>query len=141
MRLDGNLCRAGILLWITVVALALAMACSGGEETSGDGAFEGGQPGAFGQGEALFNDNCAICHGAAGAGTQVGPPLVHLVYNPDHHPDFSFHNAVNNGVPQHHWVFGDMPPRPGLSESDVNNIICYIRQLQVNEGIFEGEVC
>ena len=55
-------------------------------------------------------------------------------------PDFAFHNAVNNGVPQHHWVFGDMAPRPGLSEGDVNNIICYIRQLQVNEGIYEGEV-
>jgi hypothetical protein len=71
----------------------------------------------------------------------VGPPLVHAIYNPNHHPDFAFHNAVNNGVPQHHWAFGDMEPRPGLSGGDVNDIICYVRQLQVDEGIYEGEAC
>ena len=32
-----------------------------------------------------------------------------------------------------------MAPRPGLRDQDVNNIICYIRQLQVNEGIYEGD--
>jgi hypothetical protein len=71
----------------------------------------------------------------------VGPALVHAIYNPNHHPDFAFHNAVNNGVPQHHWAFGDMEPRPGLSGGDVNDIICYVRQLQVDEGIYEGEAC
>ena len=125
-----------ISLAIAVFA-ALAAACGGAESggtTSGDGQS------AFRQGESLFATNCSICHGAVGEGTQTGPPLVHAIYNPNHHPDFSFHNAVNNGVPQHHWVFGDMAPRPGLDEGDVNNIICYIRQLQVNEGIYEGEV-
>ena len=109
------------------LALVLAVACSGGAETGGS---QSGQAGAFQEGERLFNDNCAVCHGAAGAGTQVGPPLVHPIYKPDHHPDFSFHNAVRAGVKQHHWAFGDMPPRPGLSEDDVDNIISYIRQLQ-----------
>ena len=95
---------------------------------------------AFQQGESLFGANCASCHGPVGEGTQTGPPLVHAIYNPNHHRDFSFHNAVNNGVRQHHWVFGDMAPRPGLSEGNVNNIICYIRTLQVKEGIYWGEV-
>ena len=131
-------------MWSALVfALALILACSGGAESDGTGGSAtsaGGLGQAFQQGETLFEANCAICHGAVGEGTQVGPPLVHGVYNPNHHPDFSFHNAVNNGVPQHHWVFGDMPPRPGLSEGDVNNIICYIRQVQVDEGIYEGDV-
>ena len=124
-------------LTFAALAAALAVAC-GGAESGGAASGESGS--AFRQGESLFTTNCSICHGAVGEGTQTGPPLVHPIYNPNHHPDFSFHNAVNNGVPQHHWVFGDMAPRPGLSEGDVNNIICYIRQLQVNEGIYEGDV-
>ena len=117
--------------------MVLAVACPGGGESGGGTPGDGS--GAFREGESVFVANCAVCHGTVGEGTQTGPPLVHMIYNPNHHPDFSFHNAVNNGVPQHHWVFGDMAPRPGLSEGDVNNIICYIRQLQVNEGIYEGE--
>lgn len=125
-----------------MVALALAVAtmvaCSGGE--SGGGAAPGGAAEAFQRGEAVFQAQCSTCHGTVGQGTPAGPPLVHAIYNPNHHPDFAFHNAVNNGVPQHHWAFGDMAPRLGLPEEDVNNIICYIRQLQVNEGIYEGDV-
>ena len=113
---------------VAVFAILLVAACSG----DSDGVLQ--------EGESLFTANCSVCHGNVGEGTQTGPPLVHAIYNPNHHPDFSFHNAVNNGVPQHHWVFGDMAPRPGLSEDDVSNIICYIRQLQVDEGIYEGEV-
>ena len=127
-----------VCLFVAVAGLALAVACGGGAD-SGESTPRNGES-AFRQGESLFTTNCSICHGAVGEGTQTGPPLVHAIYNPNHHPDFSFHNAVNNGVPQHHWVFGDMAPRPGLDEGDVNNIICYIRQLQVNEGIYEGEV-
>ena len=127
---------AWVFLAVAAFAAVITVACGGGagEATPGDG------DSAFRQGESLFTANCSICHGAIGDGTPAGPPLVHAIYNPNHHPDFSFHNAVNNGVPQHHWAFGDMAPRPGLSEGDVNNIICYVRQLQVNEGIYEGEV-
>ncbi len=130
--------RIGLFVAIAVLVAALAVACGGGGGP-GDGE-QSGRSDALQRGEAIFGANCAICHGPAGVGTQVGPPLVHAIYNPNHHPDFAFHNAVNNGVPQHHWAFGDMAPRPGLPEGDVNNIICYIRQLQVNEGIYEGEV-
>ncbi len=130
--------RRWALVCLAVASLAAVfVACSGGE--SGEASSGNGDP-AFRQGESLFTSHCSVCHGPIGDGTQTGPPLVHAIYNPNHHPDFAFQNAVNNGVPQHHWVFGDMAPRPGLSEGDVNNIICYIRQLQVNEGIYEGEV-
>ena len=136
----NSIVRGSVYWTVVVFAMLLAAACSGSGESGAGGGTDGNSSGAFREGESLFTTNCSVCHGAVGDGTQTGPPLVHAVYNPNHHPDFSFHNAVNNGVPQHHWVFGDMAPRPGLSEGDVNNIICYIRQLQVNEGIYEGDV-
>ena len=137
MRITKGCRLARLCFGVLALAVILTVACSGGG--SGGDSGSGGAAEAFQRGAAVFNAQCAICHGGAGEGTQTGPPLVHAIYNPNHHPDFSFHNAVNNGVPQHHWVFGDMAPRPGLREQDVNNIICYIRQLQVNEGIYEGE--
>lgn len=89
------------------------------------------------QGEQLFADNCARCHGDAADGTDLGPPLVHRLYEPGHHPDSSFQNAVRNGVISHHWEFGDMPPVAGLSESEVTQIIAYIRDLQREGGIIK----
>ena len=92
-------------------------------------------------GQALFNTNCAVCHGPNAAGSNAGPPLVHPIYGPGHHPDFSFKNAVQNGVPSHHWWFGDMAPLPGVSEQDVEQIVCFVRELQRANGIFEGNGC
>lgn len=91
------------------------------------------------QGEELFNANCSACHGVGAVGTSLGPPLIHRVYHPGHHPDFSIRNAVAQGVPQHHWPFGDMAPVPGVEEQDVEKVICYIRQTQRAEGVFEGD--
>ena len=91
----------------------------------------GSQP----DGAQLFAENCARCHGDAGNGTQMGPPLVHRLYEPGHHPDFSFQRAVKSGVMSHHWEFGDMPPVAGLSEAEVTQIIAYVRDLQREGGI------
>lgn len=85
----------------------------------------------------LFAANCALCHGAQADGTSMGPPLVHRLYEPGHHPDFAFQNAVANGVPAHHWDFGDMPPVAGLSQDDIAAITAYVRQLQRQAGIIE----
>ena len=90
-------------------------------------------------GEAVFNTYCTACHGANAAGTTLGPPLVHKIYEPNHHQDFSFRNAVQNGVLSHHWQFGNMAPVPGASEDDVERIICYVRELQRANGIFADE--
>ncbi len=90
-------------------------------------------------GEELFNANCSVCHGANASGTGQGPPLIHKIYEPGHHPDFSIRNAVRQGVREHHWVFGDMAPVAGVSSDDVEKIICYVREMQKANGIFEGE--
>ena len=88
-------------------------------------------------GQTAFNANCALCHGANAAGTNLGPPLVHKIYEPNHHQDFAFRNAVQNGVQSHHWQFGNMPAAPQVSEADVERIICYVRELQRANGIFD----
>jgi len=88
-------------------------------------------------GKQAFDANCALCHGADVMGTATGPPLIDRIYEPGHHNDFSIRSAVRNGVPAHHWWFGNMPPVPGVSDAAVDNIICYIRELQLANGIFE----
>ncbi|TCD13725.1 c-type cytochrome [Oricola cellulosilytica] len=86
-------------------------------------------------GEYLFNSNCATCHGVNAAGTESAPPLVNDIYNPGHHSDESFYSAVANGVPAHHWPFGNMPRQPQVSEQQVAKIIAYVRELQAENGI------
>ena len=115
-----NPARTALTLALAAAALAVA-ACAAPQP---DGA-------------ALFADNCARCHGEQAEGTDYGPPLAHRIYEPGHHPDWSFQNAVANGVPAHHWDFGDMPPISGLSEDDVAAVIAHIRSLQRESGIIQ----
>ena len=89
------------------------------------------------QGEALFDANCAQCHGPAAVGTDQGPTFIDRVYHPGHHADAAFRLAVLRGVPQHHWQFGNMLPVPGLPDADVDKIICYVRELQLANNIFK----
>lgn len=87
-------------------------------------------------GEALFQANCAACHGDNAAGREgVGPPLVHKIYEPGHHGDGAFYLAAQQGVRAHHWPFGNMPPIDGVSQNDVESIIAYVRKLQQANGI------
>lgn len=92
--------------------------------------------GAMKIGETLFNANCASCHGKNAAGIDgVAPPLVHVIYEPNHHGDEAFQIAAQNGVRAHHWPFGDMKPVKKVSRDDVSKIIAYVRTLQRANGI------
>ncbi len=87
-------------------------------------------------GQRAFEATCAACHGADAGGKQgFAPPLVHKIYEPSHHSDMAFQIAVQSGVRAHHWPFGDMPPQDGLTRSDVDNIVAYVRTLQRANGI------
>ena len=87
-------------------------------------------------GEADFNNFCADCHGRNAAGLNgAAPPLVHKIYEPSHHGDGSFFQAVRRGVRAHHWSFGDMLPVEGIEDEQIERIIVYIRALQRNNGI------
>lgn len=87
------------------------------------------------EGERLFDVNCARCHGPRATGTDQGPPLVHVIYEPNHHSDAAFQMAAMNGVRAHHWSFGDMPPVPGVTPEQVTEIVAYLRWLQRQAGI------
>lgn len=86
-------------------------------------------------GRARYDQRCAQCHGLHGAGSSVGPALVHRVYRPAHHADVAFKLAVRRGVRAHHWRFGDMPPQPDVSAEELEAIVQYIRELQRANGI------
>jgi mono/diheme cytochrome c family protein len=86
-------------------------------------------------GEVAFATYCTECHGKNASGSDKGPPLVNQIYGPTHHGDFSFVRAVTLGVPQHHWLFGSMPPMPQVERSQVDRITVYIRELQRANGI------
>nr|WP_306265059.1 cytochrome c [Pararhizobium sp. IMCC3301] len=87
-------------------------------------------------GKAVFDNNCAACHGDNAAGKDgFAPPLVHRIYEPNHHADVAFQRAAQLGVRAHHWTFGNMPPVEGVSEEDVSQILTYVRALQRANGI------
>lgn len=87
-------------------------------------------------GQRIFENACVACHGTNAAGVEgVGPPLIHVIYEPSHHADESFQRAVANGVRSHHWRFGDMPPVEGLTRGDIAMVIAYIREIQRANGI------
>ena len=136
------------LAFILAAALALMLAIGCGEDSSPqEGAESAGETRETGialsnmarDGEELFNANCSVCHGERASGTNQGPTLIDRIYHPGHHSDASIRNAVSKGVQQHHWVFGDMAPVAGVSSDDVEKIICYVRELQRADGIFEGD--
>jgi mono/diheme cytochrome c family protein len=87
-------------------------------------------------GEALFVRSCADCHSTDAAGRDgIAPPLIHKIYESNHHGDASFYLAARNGVRAHHWQFGDMPPVEGIADTDIAKIIFYVRELQRANGI------
>jgi len=86
-------------------------------------------------GKSIYSSKCTVCHGIDGVGSNQGPPLVHKIYEPGHHANYSFYKAVAYGVRSHHWSFGNMPPIPGVSTDSVGHIVAYIRQEQRLAGI------
>ena len=89
----------------------------------------------IGQGKSLYRSYCSGCHGADVTGSHRGPPLLHKVYEPSHHADYSFYMAASKGVKAHHWKFGNMPPVSGASPEDVGHIIAFVRSEQRKVGI------
>lgn len=119
-----------------MVALAPAAAYA----AQGDALVEVSVPELAGQereGEAWFGKFCSECHGANAVGADgKGPPLVHRIYEPNHHADAAFFLAARQGVRAHHWPFGDMQPlEVDLTDAAIERIVAYVRALQRANGI------
>lgn len=123
-----------VLVSLTALMLSATPACSQSEPAPKSAAAP--VPAEFQAGEAKFRANCAACHGVDGMGTKQGPPLVHKIYEPNHHGDAAFQRAAATGVRAHHWEFGNMPKIETVTPEDVDQIIKYVRWLQQQAGIF-----
>ena len=118
-----------------IVTAILACTVEEGERQVAERGAPPATPAEHLEGERLFTANCARCHGAGARGTELGPPLVHIIYEPNHHSDAAFYLAARKGVVAHHWKFGDMPPQPQVNREQLAMIIAYVRWLQRNAGI------
>lgn len=121
-----------IALLLTALWLLDALAPQGGAGNSVAAVHQGDAA----TGRVLFGRHCAECHGQDVRGTDKGPPLLHRYYRPDHHSDLAFQLAPKNGVVQHHWHFGNMPPVPGVNSQQVQDIIAWVRAEQRRAGVY-----
>ena len=118
-----------------VLAIALLLsACSDGPADAPETGIPAQDPDLVTAGEPLYQANCAQCHGTDLRGTDQGPSHLSIVYEPNHHGDAAFVLAVQRGVPQHHWPFGDMEPIPGLTTRELEAITAYVREQQRLKG-------
>ena len=117
------------------LALLVVMAACDRRPEPRPGVAAGPVPADLTDGERLFTASCARCHGVRGTGTDTGPPLVHVIYEPSHHGDYAFQRAARFGVAAHHWSFGNMPAVDGVDSAAVTRITAYVRWLQRGAGI------
>jgi mono/diheme cytochrome c family protein len=118
-----------------LLGIAILAACDSSAPSKPAAVGGGPVPAEFQVGEATFNANCSACHGKQAAGTDHGPPLVHKIYEPNHHGDPAFQRAAADGVKAHHWEFGNMPKISAVTPTDVDQIVKYVRWLQRQAGI------
>ena len=102
---------------------------SGGESTPAvDGA--GGGDGLVAQGQTLYAEKCALCHGATGVGD--GPGAAALDPKPRNHTDGSYMNAQSNEslVAVIKDGKGQMPAWGAtMSDDEVRAVLAYVRTL------------
>lgn len=134
--------KYGTWIWVggIVVFMVIAFAFFGsGSAGTGPDAGTGiaaQDPALVAAGDLLYQSNCAECHGPDLRGTDTGPSHLSVVYQPSHHADVAFVLAARNGVPQHHWPYGDMVAVPGLSDDELEAIVAFVRE---NQRIFGFE--
>ena len=123
---------------LAATALALLLSCSG-EHRKSAGAHVGWNPGPtpleWHHGEVLFNTYCLSCHGRHGTGEGLGPPLLDTLYRAGKLSDESIYTAVAQGVRQHHWYYGAMPPVARMSRDETREVIGYLRWVQERAGL------
>ena len=135
LDLPSKMVAAALLL----STLSLFGACGGGTSGSDDNAGTGTSSASdlIAEGERLYAETCAVCHGSDLEGSETGPPFLSPIYAPNHHPDEAFYAAVADGVQPHHWDFGAMPAQPSVSAGEVAAIVAFIRSEQEAAGITE----
>ncbi len=117
---------------LAVLVLALALLAGCGDDADTERAEV--TPLADHPGSVPYAEHCASCHGTDLRGTSQGPSHLSIVYEPGHHPDWSFEVAIREGVRAHHWNHGDMPAIPDIDDDEILEVISYIRAVQEDQG-------
>lgn len=149
VRVSQPLSLVAVLLSSVVLVNAFVVGCGGGGagsgstdsgtqsesggETStpaGDGGAAGGADGLVAQGQTLYAEKCALCHGATGHGD--GPGAAALDPKPRNHTDGSYMNAQSNealmGVIKDGK--GQMPAWGStMSDEEIRAVLAYVRTL------------
>jgi mono/diheme cytochrome c family protein len=107
---------------VTAAATILVAAACGGESGAAEDGAKASGPGASRRAErekaespgaTLYRESCIMCHGEAGAGTQLGPPLAGAGRAVE-----QVATAVREGVPTPQAYPVPMPPRGNGSFDD-----------------------
>jgi mono/diheme cytochrome c family protein len=72
-------------------------------------------------GQALYEEGCAICHGPAGEGTAIAPLVLDDATYLAETSDDELTKAIREGVA------GRMPPMPNLSDQDILDLLALLR--------------
>ncbi len=116
---------------IVAISLSVAISACAGDDT----ATAPLEPiPAEADGAVIYQARCASCHGEDLRGTDEGPSQLSIVYEPNHHGDDAYRAAIRNGVPQHHWGFGNMPAVEEITDDQIELVIGYIRSQQETLG-------
>jgi mono/diheme cytochrome c family protein len=89
-----------------------------------------GSPEELALGAEVFDQSCATCHGPEAGGGLAGPPLTHEIYGDL--TDADIRTVIDQGKQPTNWprFEAGMTPIPGLSVSEVDAVIAYVRDVQ-----------
>ena len=122
--------RLTLAVGVLAVAALVAVGCGGG---GGDAGGDGGADAKIAQGEKLYQQTCATCHGADGHGMpKLGKDLHDNAFTKGLH-DEEMLQFIKEGRPAYHpdnTQGVDMPPKggnPALTDDDLLAIIAFQR--------------
>lgn len=148
----NTLLRASLVCAPAALFVLALSSCGGEEDGAGGGASGPSVPGSIARGKELFDLNCALCHGATGAGD--GPGAAGLAVKPRNLNTEPYKYVEIGGHPSEAEALvaylkvgrieNGMPPYSHLSEADLGSLALYVESLRprarfVEEGEGTGE--
>lgn len=132
--MTGN--RLSLAALTLSAAFAIGCPSGGGDSGGNETAAAGGSSAAAERGKQHFATVCATCHGQSGEGVQGLGKTLQASEWLKNHSDEEFAKLILEGRPADHpenTTKVAMPPKggsPGLTETDVADIVAYVRTLQ-----------
>ena len=115
-----------LALTLLVASLTLTAQRGGGTGPAGPANPFLGDVKAIDEGREIYNRTCTTCHGADGAGGEMGPALGAPARRYAQATDAQIFDAIKNGV-----AATPMPPFGGqLPDTDISKVAAYIRALR-----------